>query len=69
MKFKNLWSCLDLEFKNSQGTFEEYNTNWLYLKTLQYQPNNSFDFTKPGSYPTQVVKINTKDDKVADLEH
>jgi len=68
LKFKTLWSTLDLEIKDPVTGFEEYNSNWLYIKTLQWQAENSFDFSKPGSYPTQVIKVDTKQEKVSDLE-
>lgn len=68
LKFKSLWPALDFEIKDPGADFEEYNNNWLYIKILKWQADNSFDFSKPGSYPTQVIWVDTKQEKVSDLE-
>ena len=40
----------------------------MYLKAVAYQEGMTYDFSQEGSFPTKVIRINTKDDKVGDLE-
>lgn len=61
-------STLDLEFRDSEGNFEDYDPEWLFLKAICYVDGLNYDFSKPESFPTQIVKINPQSDKVCDLE-
>ena len=67
LKLKNMWTTLDLEMKDDQGNFEPHEADWIHLKAVQWHPNTSFDFTKPDSYSSNVVRVDKKD-KVSDLE-
>ena len=57
-------ATLDLEFKDSEGKFEEFDPDWLFLKAICYVDGLNYDFSKPESFPTQIVRINPKTDKV-----
>ena len=35
---------LYLEIKQDEGQFEEYNAEWLYLRTLKYVEDSNYDF-------------------------
>ena len=41
----NLRAILDMEFKDEDGNFEEYNRNWQYLKAVLYQEDMNYDFS------------------------
>ena len=64
----NVRATLDLEFKDDEGNFEEYNVDWLHLKAAAYEDGMTYDFSQPDSFPTKIVKINKSTDKVSDLE-
>ena len=61
-------SILDMEFKDDAGNFEEYNSNWMYLKAVAYEEGMTYDFSQPDSFPTKVIRIDMTNDKVSDLE-
>ena len=61
-------SILDMEFKDDAGNFEEYNSNWIYLKAVAYEEGMTYDFSQPDSFPTKVIRIDMTNDKVSDLE-
>ena len=59
-------AMLDLEFK-VDGEFEEFNPNWIYLKAIKWEEDMSYDFSKPDSVNTQVIKVDSRNEKVKDL--
>ena len=61
-------STLDLEFKDGHGNFEECDPSWVHLKAVAYEEEMTYDFAQPDSFPTKVVRINGRQDKVCDLE-
>ena len=61
-------AMLDLEFKDEEGNFEEYNENWMYLRAVAYEENSNYDFSLLDSFPTKVVRIDKVNDLVSDLE-
>jgi Fe2+ transport system protein FeoA len=63
-----MWTTLDLEVKDESGNFEAYESEWIYLKAVAWQPNTTFDFTKPESCQAHVVKIHSKQNRVSDME-
>ena len=61
-------STLDLEFKDEQGNFEEFDPNWLYLRAIKWEEGMSYDFSRPEQIPTQLIKIDPLKEKVSELE-
>lgn len=59
---------LELEFKSEAGSFEEYNPNWMYLRAVKHEDDLNYDWSRPESFPTEIVRIDPKTEKVADLE-
>ena len=41
----NVRATLDLEFKDDEGNFEEYNVDWLHLKAAAYEDGMTYDFS------------------------
>ena len=50
----NVRAILDIEFKDENGCFEEYNHDWQYLKAILYEDDMSYDFTQPDSFSSQI---------------
>ena len=61
-------STLDLEFKDESGNFEEYNPNWLHLRALKWEEGLNYDFSKPDSFQTAIVRVDPKTETVSQLE-
>jgi hypothetical protein len=68
LNVKNMRTTLDLEMKDDLGNFQAYEADWVYLKAVQWQPNTTFDFTKPESNSAHVVKVHSKKNTISDLE-
>lgn len=68
LRFKNMWTTLELEIKDDAGTFEEYDPLTVHLKAVKWQPNTTYDFTRPDSYPSEVIKLHSRNNTIADLE-
>ena len=59
---------IDLEFKDAEGNFEEYNSSWIYLRAVKYEEGMDYDWSRPDSFPSEKIRILPKEDKVEDLE-
>ena len=57
-------STLDLEFKDEEGNFEEYNPNWVHLRVLKWEEGLNFDFGRPESFPTERIVVDPKKETV-----
>ena len=70
LEMKDLYgrSTLDLEFKDESGNFEEYNSNWLHLRALKWEEGLDYDFSRPDSFPTVNIKVDPRQETVAQLE-
>ena len=56
---------LDLEFKDEEGNFEEYNSNWMHLRALKFEEGLSYDWSRPDSFPSEKIVIDPKQETVA----
>ena len=67
---KNLYArtTLDLEFKDEEGNFEEYNPNWMYLRAVKHEDDLNYDWSRPDSFPSEKIRIDPKTEKVSQLE-
>jgi len=61
-------ATLDLEFKDEDGNYEQWNEDHLYIKIVRFTPGTEYDFTRLHSIPMDVITVNFKTDKVSDLE-
>lgn len=61
-------STLDLEFKDEAGNFQEYNPDWVYLRAVKWASDLNFDYSKPDSFPTEMIVVNPKTETVSELE-
>ena len=68
LEIKSFSPRLDLEFKDDEGNFEEYNPNWMYLRCVKHEDDLNYDWSRPDSFPTEKVRIDPMKDKVGDLE-
>ena len=59
---------LGLEFKDESGNFEEYDPNWMYLRAVKHEDDLNYDWSRPDSFPTEIICIDPKKDKVSQLE-
>ena len=66
----NFLSYMDLsiEIKKHDQEFEEYNTDWLYIRVLKHVDDEVYDFRSIDKLPTQIIRVNKKIDTVADFE-
>ena len=56
---------LDLELKDEEGNFEEYNSNWMHLRALKFEEGLSYDWSRPDSFPSEKIVIDPKQETVA----
>lgn len=68
LEIKTFPSNLDLEFKDDQGNFEEYNPNWMHLRAVKWEEGLDFDYSRPDSFPTEKIIIDPKTETVQQLE-
>ena len=59
---------LDMEFKDEEGNFEEYDRNWIYLRAVKHEEGLNYDWSRPDSFPSEKIRINPKTEKVNELE-
>lgn len=66
LEMKQLYgrSTLDLELKDNEGNFEEYNPNWLHLRVLKWEEGLNYDYSRPDSFPTEKIRIDPKKETV-----
>ena len=57
-----------MEFKDEEGNFDEYNSDWMYLRVVKHEDDLNYDWSRPDSFPTEKIRINPKTDKVEALE-
>ena len=65
---KNFKQTLELELKDEEGKFEEYNPNWLFLRAIKWEEGLDYDYSKPDSFPSAKIKVDPLKQKVGDLE-
>ena len=65
--FKGI-TTLDLEFKDEEGKFEEYDDKCLWLRVVKYEEGLNYDWSKPDSFPSINIKVFPKTEKVNQLE-
>lgn len=70
LEIKNLYgrSTLYLELKDADGNFEEFNPNWVHLRIIRWEEGQSYDYSRPDSFPTQMLKIDPKTETVLQME-
>ena len=70
LEIKNLYgrSTLYLELKDADGNFEEFNPNWVHLRVIRWEEGQSYDYSRPDSFPTQMLKIDPKTETVLQME-
>ena len=70
LEIKNLYgrSTLYLELKDAGGNFEEFNPNWVHLRVIRWEEGQSYDYSRPDSFPTQMLKIDPKTETVLQME-
>ena len=71
LECKNIYArtSLDMEFKDSEsGNFEEYNSNWMYLRVVKHEEDMNYDWSRPDSFPSEKIRIDPKSETVAQLE-
>jgi hypothetical protein len=67
LEMKTLYgrSTLDLEFKDEEGKFEEYNPNWMYLRAVKWEEGLDYDYSRPDSFPTEKIVIDPHKETVS----
>ena len=70
LEMKNLYgrSTLDLELKDEAGNFEDYNADWVHLRAIKWEDGLNYDYSRPDSFPSELIVINPKKDTVSKLE-
>ena len=63
-----LSTTLEIEFKDTEGNFEEYDENWLHMRVVKFEEGLNYDWSRPDSFPTINVRVDPKTEKVLALE-
>mmetsp|Transcript_10098 Transcript_10098/g.13728 ORF Transcript_10098/g.13728 Transcript_10098/m.13728 type:complete len:83 (-) Transcript_10098:1542-1790(-) len=66
LEIKNLYgrSTLALEMNDSEGNFEEYNPNWVHLRAIKWREGETYDYSRPDSFPSQMIVVDPKTETV-----
>ncbi len=59
---------LIIETKKEGEQWEEYDSNWLFLRVVKYVEDAKYDFRNLESLPWQLIKVNKKTQTVADMD-